>query len=407
MILRRPGAPDAGPGADLCCAAPVHDGHDSPPARRGPGRRSVLRAATTAAAALGVGALGAGPASATGFTADRPGPPGRSGASVVLLGTSAGPPPVLERKGISSAVVVDGAVYVVDAGRGSVDQYQRAGLRYADLAGVFLTHLHADHFGGLYDYALFAGLGATPASDVVPAGVPVVGPGSAGALPPVNGPDPVDVISPEAPVPGLAATLEGLHRANAYSSNVFRRAAPMAVRDLTTLLDPREIALPDVGASAPGAGPGDQAPPTAPFTVLEDDRVRVSATLVPHGNVFPCFAYRFDTDHGSVTFSGDTRPSENVVDLSRGSDLLVHEAVSLPDTGLPPAFAAAQRSLHTLVDEVGGIAQAAGVGNLVLSHLIDFASPAHLDPADWRRRAQTGYGGRVVVGSDLQTFRKR
>lgn len=134
--------------------------------------------------------------------------------------------------------------------------------------------------------------------------------------------------------------------------------------------------------------------------------MRVSATLVPHGNVFPCFAYRFDTDHGSVTFSGDTRRSDNVVDLARGSDLLVHEAISLLATGLPPALVAGQLGLHTLVDEVGGVAQAAGVENLVLSHLIDFASPTHLDPADWRRRAQVGYDGRVVVGSDLMTFRR-
>lgn len=408
MSLKRAAGAGQHPTTSACCA-PLPHAHGDPedddgPARRRLGRRSVLRAATTAAAALGVGALGAAPASATGFTADRSGPGSRSGASVVLLGTSAGPPPVLERKGISSAVVVDGAVYLVDAGRESVGQYQRAGLRYADLAGIFLTHLHADHVGGLYDYALFAGYPASPGtSDVVPAGVPVIGPGPADALPPIpNGAD-LPVVVPEAPTPGLVATGTALAAAYAYSTNAFRRATGGLLRDVTTLLDPHEIAVPDVGASPLG----DVAPPMAPFTVFEDDRVRVSAVLVPHGTVFPSFAYRFDTDHGSVTFSGDTRRSENVVALARGSDLLVHEAISLPATGIPAPFAAYQRSIHTIVDEVGGVAQEAEVKNLVLSHLIDFADPTHLDPASWRRRAQAGYGGRVVVGADLMTFRRR
>ncbi|MER5391002.1 hypothetical protein [Saccharopolyspora sp. NPDC002686] len=63
--------------------------------------------------------------------------------------------------------------------------------------------------------------------------------------------------------------------------------------------------------------------------VMEDDRVKVSAVLVPHGPVFPSFAFRFDTAHGSVTFSGDATCTDNLVKLARGSDILVHEAINL------------------------------------------------------------------------------
>ncbi|MFJ8956291.1 hypothetical protein ACIRO1_40015 [Streptomyces sp. NPDC102381] len=69
--------------------------------------------------------------------------------------------------------------------------------------------------------------------------------------------------------------------------------------------DVHEIRFPDVGASARG----NTAPPMRPFTVMEDDRLKVTAVLVPHGPVFPSFAFRFDTDHGSVTFSGAPGPS--------------------------------------------------------------------------------------------------
>jgi hypothetical protein len=42
-------------------------------------------------------------------------------------------------------------------------------------------------------------------------------------------------------------------------------------------------------------------PDMEPFQVFEDDRVRVSAILVDHFPIWPAFAFRFDTDEGSVT----------------------------------------------------------------------------------------------------------
>ena len=50
----------------------------------------------------------------------------------------------------------------------------------------------------------------------------------------------------------------------------------------------------------------------------EDDHgVQVTAILVQHAPVFPAFGFRFDTPHGSVVFSGDTGPCDNVVRLAR------------------------------------------------------------------------------------------
>ncbi|MCC5348697.1 MBL fold metallo-hydrolase, partial [Staphylococcus aureus] len=65
-----------------------------------------------------------------------------------------------------------------------------------------------------------------------------------------------------------------------------------------------------------------------PVVFYEDDRVKVSATLVQHAPVFPSFAFRFDTEDGSVVFSGDTGPSENLVRMARGADVLVHEVIA-------------------------------------------------------------------------------
>jgi ribonuclease BN (tRNA processing enzyme) len=77
-------------------------------------------------------------------------------------------------------------------------------------------------------------------------------------------------------------------------------------------VDPRrvfqvhDIALP---AGVPAPVDTNPMPRVAPFSVFEDARVRVTATLVNHAPVFPTFAFRFDTDDGSITFSGDTAAS--------------------------------------------------------------------------------------------------
>ncbi|MEI2821441.1 MAG: MBL fold metallo-hydrolase, partial [Marmoricola sp.] len=64
---------------------------------------------------------------------------------VVLLGVAGGPPPEIGRAGISSALVIGDRVYVIDCGRGAVTQYAQARLKFKNLRGIFVTHLHADH----------------------------------------------------------------------------------------------------------------------------------------------------------------------------------------------------------------------------------------------------------------------
>ena len=158
-----------------------------------------------------------------------------------------------------------------------------------------------------------------------------------------------------------------------------------------------EIALPDVGASY-----ANTAPRTAPFPVMSDDRVKVTATLVPHCPVFPAFAYRFDTEHGSVTFSGDTTISDNLIELAHGTDVLVHESINMDGSLLsgPPRDHMLQS--HTQVQQVGSVAQRSEAKKLVLSHIADLTGT--LDTTQWERWAKQGYDGDVVVGRDLQSL---
>ena len=126
----------------------------------------------------------------------------------------------------------------------------------------------------------------------------------------------------------------------------------------------------DLGCLGDGSSEAAAAPPMDPVVIYpEDDHgVQVSAVLVQHAPVFPAFGFRFDTPQGSVVFSGDTGPCDNVVRLAAGADVLVHEVIDVDAltqriTRLPNYEAVRNHlaSSHTAPEQVGEIAARAGV----------------------------------------------
>lgn len=359
------------------------------------GRRGVVRGAIAVTGAAAVSTALPASATATGTAPAAVVP--TTGTHLVLLGTAAGPIPFQGRTGISSALVVDGATYVVDLGHGSFDQFRAAGLDPATLRSVFVTHLHSDHIADLYTtlWLRFGGIApiARPLS--------LYGPGPAGVLPPPVTGAPSVTVSPSNPTPGLADFVNKSIEATAYDVNI--RMRDQGWPDIREGLHVHEIEVPDVGASALG----DVAPPMEPFLVMEDDRVRVTAILVKHAPVFPSFAFRFDTAHGSVAFSGDTTICENVVTLARGAKVLVHEAIdvqAVTQFGGDISEADLRHLLesHSDVTKLGALAQRAKVKVLVLTHL----APGTTQWPDlvWKTKAQQGFTGRVVVGHDRRVI---
>jgi len=313
---------------------------------------------------------------------------------VVLLGTQAGPPIDPDRTGISTAVVVDGHTYLIDCGRASATQYVRSGLLLKNIEAIFLTHLHADHIADYYNFFLLGGHIPNSKGDNIGGPVKVYGPGPAGGLPPKFGGGDAPVVNPANPTPGTAAMTESLNAAYAYSTNVFIRDT--GIRDIRTLMQVNEIPVPDVGSSYTNTAPVMQ-----PFPVMQDDRVKVSGILVPHGPVYPAFAFRFDTAYGSVTLSGDTTYTHNIPTLAKGTDLLIHEAINVQGAQLPPATLSHLLTSHVEVQKVGPIAQKAGARQLVLSHIADLVHHP-IDTEQWTKWACRGYDGKVSVGQDLQ-----
>jgi ribonuclease BN (tRNA processing enzyme) len=79
-------------------------------------------------------------------------------------------------------------------------------------------------------------------------------------------------------------------------------------------------------------------------------------------------ALRLEAAGRSLTYSADTAVSDAVVDLARGSDLFLCEASWLSQPPPPPG-------IHLTGREAGDHATRAGVGRLLLTHLMPFADP--------------------------------
>ncbi len=294
----------------------------------------------------------------------------------MLLGLDGGPrlrPAAPEHPSAKPALalVVEGAVYLVDAGLDTARQLVASGLGFADVGDVFLTHHHFDHTSGLPGVLLHGW--AAPRR--LPAVVGLWGPPAM---------DPV--------VAGVLATF-------AEELRLFSHG--------------------DVFGPFPEVVGHDVVPPaTGVQRVMEDDRVVVDAVRVFHGpEVADAYAYKFTVKRTGkvVVFSGDTAaPDAGLIELAHGCDVLVHEVQDNDDVrrigeSLPAAAGAAlvQHLLeaHSDVRDVPRVAHAAGAGRVVFSHYTPLPKP----PAVYLEKAQAvadeiGYTGEVIAPGELDVI---
>ncbi|MEZ2389674.1 MBL fold metallo-hydrolase [bacterium RCC_150] len=325
------------------------------------------------------------------------------GPHVVALGTAGGPrwwnvPGGNQRSGISTAVVVEGRVYLVDCGQGTGRQLKNAGLRMDQVRGLFITHMHSDHTVDLASMILF---GQFERKDPGLGPIAVYGPGARGKLPPLSAraESIPEVVAPANPGPGIEQLFETLSAA--YATDINDRIFDSLTRPPSRHFDVHDILLPQ----GTGFDPNDNvSPDMEPFSIYKDELVEVTAILVSHHPTAPAFAFRFDSAGGSVTISGDTAPCRNLVRLAQSTDLLMHEAIDVEliaaqyaDEALLKATMDHHRRAHTTARQAGELATQAGARTLALHHLV----PAFAPIESWLRARET-FAGQLVVPEDLE-----
>lgn len=327
---------------------------------------------------------------------------------VVTLGTAGGPRwwssrTGQHRHGIATAVVVGDDYYLVDAGLGVGRQLERADLSFDNMRAMFITHLHSDHTVDIPSL-LTMGLYARDVDAKGP--IEIYGPGDRGMLPPVSeraevAPQPV---CPDNPTPGTHDMVHSIVQAYATDLNdrILDALRPSPLDCFTV----HDIDIPD----DIGYHPNDNPTPAgmAPFEVYRDEQVVVTAILVEHPPVAPAFAFRFDTVEGSVTISGDTTATDNLVTLAQGTDLLLHEAIDFDwvestygggKTDTEQASIDHHRKSHTSPEQAIELADRAGAARLALHHLV----PGNTPPERWETLGAM-FDGEFFIPHDLDSI---
>jgi ribonuclease Z len=269
---------------------------------------------------------------------------------VVILG-SGSPIPAPDRAGPSTLVRTSVGDLLFDAGRGVLLRAAAAMTGAPAFRSVFLTHLHSDHTTDLNDV-----ITTRWAMSFSPNPLQVVGPVGTAAL--------------------VAATESMLELDIGYR-----------------LAHHEDLAWrPDTRALEVGDG-----------VVFEEGDVRVTAAPTDHAPVHPTVGYRIEDGGRSVVIAGDTVPCEGLDRLAAGADVLVHTVVrrdQIEALGLPRLLDVLD--YHSSVVDAATTAERAGVGTLVLTHMVPAVQPGA--EGEWIDQAASAFNGRVVVAEDLTTI---
>ena len=98
----------------------------------------------------------------------------QSGTILITLGTAGGPVPRADRMQSSNLLVVNGTLYLIDAGGGVTHRVVQAGYDYRHVSNIFITHAHSDHMAGLATLLVSAWEQQAPPIDIYGSGVEAV-----------------------------------------------------------------------------------------------------------------------------------------------------------------------------------------------------------------------------------------
>lgn len=257
----------------------------------------------------------------------------------VLVCGAGGPLPSTNRSPACLLVIAGRKVMLFDVGSGSAKGMALNGFPPPLIERVFLTHFHSDHIDGLGEVATLRWAGGDWQTPL-----------------PVHGPH------------GVAEVVSGFNLA-------YRRdQGYREVHHGPSVTPPNAAGTSAEAFDLPAEG---EAP-----VVFEEGDLRVRAFAVDHAPVVPAIGYRIDYKDRSIVISGDTSKSDNLIAMSKGVDLMLHEALSKKLVGVmnEAASEAGNETMakitadildyHTSPVEAAESAAAAGVDALVIYHVV-------------------------------------
>ncbi len=264
---------------------------------------------------------------------------------VVFLGTG-GTYPSKERNVASVAVQMPGEVVMFDCGEGTQRQMMRSRVSFMQITKIFISHLHADHFLGL--------------------------PGLIQSMSLNGRENELSIFGPT----GTAKTVWTLLHIGYFSCGFQVRAE-----------DIEPGARLHFGGYAVSSAPAAHSVPALAYALEEKPRPgkfdleKARRLGIPEGPLYRRLQEGKEVEVGGrrvgpedvlgpprrgrkVVYSGDTKPSEEVVALARGADVLIHDCtLDSSHADLAASFG------HSTAAEAARVAKEAGVHVLFLVHL--------------------------------------
>lgn len=280
------------------------------------------------------------------------------GDRLVLLGTQGGPFIRSYKQTPSANLVVYKEVpFVIDTGYGTTFKLSEAGINLSTLKYIFITHLHSDHYldlGPLLYNSWISGL--------------------------------VEQVHVYAPA-GIKSLLNAYWKSNQYdiTTRIKDEGRP-DVRKLVTIHEIKEGIL------------------------IANSDFEISSLKNIHPPVDDSYAFKFKLGKKIIIFSGDTTYCPSLATFAAGADYLIHEVMYSPAVDemakrRPNAtkLIASIKSHHTSAEDVGRIAKAANVKNLVLNHFVP-PDDKSLSDQVWIDAVSSTFAGNIIVGKDLLQF---
>jgi len=292
---------------------------------------------------------------------------------LIFLGTT-GSIPTPKRGLPAIAIKREGELILFDCGEGTQRQMTRAHLSPLKLSAVFITHLHGDHFLGL------AGLVQTMSL--------------------LDRSEPLEIFCPA----GEGVRIESYLRIPHYTLNfdvqvhelnpgeeVVRRGYKIITAEPEHSAPQLAYAL--VEEERPGRLDAEKAISLGVKPGPDFAKLKAGKTVeLPNGTIVrPEEVVGPKRPGRKVAYSGDTRPSDNIIELARGADVLIHECTLSEDLRHK-----ANENLHSTPVGAAEVAKHAGVKQLVLVHI----SPRYEDPSALLEQARAIFPN-TIVAEDL------
>ena len=298
----------------------------------------------------------------------------QTGTRLITLGTRVGPVPVGQQAQASNLLIVNGALYLIDAGDGTLRRLAKAGIKFNEIGVIFITHPHSDHIAGL---------------------------GPLMAIERHDGrKEPINVYGPH----GVETIVAGIIQYFAPDSEIrWDEGLRTSMQDM---FRGHEV---------------------APGLVYQDANIKVIAAENTHMHLTPAnpaygkyksYSYRFETPDKVVVFTGDTGPSQSVEELAKNADMLVSEVLVIDDfvealkKNRTWDAMSTERQVgrvrhlsedHLTPAEVGKLASRAEVKRVVLTHLI-LTGNDDADRHHYVDEVKKFYSGPVDLAKDLKEF---